>query len=115
MSEENDFKLGALEWDYIPTFRGNDKKDEPGKAKLRQLTTREMNQCIKIRATGPEISEDKILECGLVELSGFKVNGEDIKTADDVLDSPGLYNLFTELWVEIQSGNILPEQDSKNS
>ena len=115
MSEENDFKLGALEWEYIPTFQGNDKKETPGKAKLRQLTTREMNQCIKIRSSGPEVNEEKILECGLVELTDFKVNGVEIKTAADLLDTPGLYTLFTDLWVEIQTGNILPEQDSKNS
>ena len=112
--EDHEITTGALEWEFIPTFKGNDKSNKPFIAKLRQLTTREMNQCIKIRQTGPEINEEKILEYGLVEMVGFKVNGKPIKTANEIMDTPGLYGLFTELWVEIQSGNVLPEQDSKN-
>ena len=111
---DHEITTGALEWEFTPTFKGNDKSSKPFIARLRQLTTREMNQCIKIRPTGPEINGEKILECGLVEMVDFKVNGKQLKTADDILDTPGLYGLFTELWVEIQSGNVLPEQDSKN-
>jgi len=114
MSEDYEIKQAPLEWDYVPKFRGNDKRDSPGVAKLRQLTTREMNQCIKIRATGPEVDEARILECGLVELSGFSVSGKPLKTAKDILDTAGLYGLFVELWTEIQSGCTLSEQDSKN-
>ena len=112
--EDYEIKTGDLEWEFIPEFQGNDKKENPFTAKLRQLTTREMNQCIKIRSDGPEINGEKFLQYGLVEIVRLKVNGKEIKTADDILNTQKLYGLFMELWVEIQNGNSLTEQDSKN-
>ena len=112
--EDHEITTGALEWDYIPEWKGNDKKENPIVAHLRLLTTRETNRCINITGTGPDINKEKVFEYGVVSISGLKAGDKELTTAKQVLDTAGYYGLFQELWIEILHRNNLAEQDSKN-
>ena len=112
--EDYEIKQAPLEWEYVPKFRGNDKRTEPFTVTLKQLSTRQVNGAIEITVEGPKVNYEKIFINGLVKVNRFKVDGKQIVTADDILDTPGLYPLFTELTVEIQNGNLILDTDLKN-
>ena len=92
----------SKEIEYIPEWNDNKKEADPIIAIFRHLTTDQRNDCMD---TGfdknnkmiikPDLG--KIFRWALVELKNLDIDDEMIKTANDVLKKPGLYNLFMEL------------------
>ena len=105
--------------DYIPEWDKNKEDDVPIVAELRFLTTSEFDDCYDIT---PQIINEKGKKIGggkitvdrkkmfLAAVKGFKnftVTDEsnkkvEIKTAQDVLDTPGLEDLFFEIIIFVR-------------
>jgi len=110
MSESYEVTLGPQEWDFVPEYG-----DGKIKTRLRQITVEEYDDCIQMYSSRV-IERSKMISYGLLEIKGLKVNGEDIIDAAGLLAaSKALMPLFTEVWVEINRGSIVTEQESKNS
>lgn len=103
-----DVPLGPLEWDYACKF------GEGIKAHLRQLTTEEEDSCIVFQEKAAMLNKSLYVRFGCVSLSGLSVGGKTIENGGDICDSPGLYALLMELFVEIQKGSSLGEDEVKN-
>ncbi len=108
MGEGYEVTLGPLEWDFIPRFG-----DGKITARLRQLTVLECDTCITSLGG---VDRPQMLRCGLIELTGCSAGGEKITTAKDLLAaSRPLMPLYMELWLEIQKGSEVTEEEVKNS
>ena len=92
----------ARESEYIPEWNDNESNDEPIKFFLRDLTTAERDGCIslKVNEKGESVIDpdyQKIFRRGVIRIENLEVNDEKIKTAEMVLKTPGLWNLFLEV------------------
>ena len=108
--ENYNIKIGPLEWDFVPEF-GEGKIT----ASLRQLSVEEYDDCVNV-FTGRTIDRGKMISYGLTKLQGLEVGGEIIKDAKGLLAAPGrtLMQLFSELWLAIDEGSVVTEEESKN-
>jgi len=109
MSEDYEVTLGEKEWDFIPAY---------GEGKitvhLRQLTVEQYDSCVNVYSDRP-LDRTKMVAYGVDNIKGLKINGKAIKDADGLLNAgSGLMPLFTEVWVQINRGSSLTEQESKN-
>ena len=91
-----ELKLGEREYDYYPDWRGNKKRKELT-ARLRLITTDQLEEAV----VAGGIDRRKVVGDGLIGLTGLKVDGKEIKTVQDILDTPGLFPLYVDLFIEI--------------
>ena len=106
-----EIQLGEREYDYYPDWKDNLKRKEL-KARLRLITTSELESAIDY--VSGTVNRRAIVEKGLIELSGLKVDDKEIKTTEDILDTPGLFSLYVDIFAEINSQSRLTEEESKN-
>ena len=108
--------------EYTPEWEGNAEDPEPITVKLRYLTPEERDQCLHYAMgksgddeTRVTIDPDrrKLFRLGVVEFVNLNVNGKAIKSAEQVLTTPGLDGLFTEVALHILAMNA--RTDEKNS
>ena len=109
MSEDYEVTLGEKEWDFIPAY---------GEGKitchLRQLTVEEYDSCVNVYSDRP-LDRTKMVAYGLMSIKGLKINGKAITDANGLLTAASsLMALFTEVWVQVNRGSSLTEQESKN-
>lgn len=78
---------------------------------LVMLTSRQKLKCTE--ANG-QFSNDRFFELSVKSIAGPPVNGHEIKTGADVLDTPGTDDLFLRIFREINKWN-LGSDDAKNS
>ncbi len=108
MGEGYDVKLGELEWDFVPEYG-----DGKITARLRQLTVEEYDSCFN---SMEGIDRPQMIGFGLLGLDGISVNGDAVIDAQGLLAAPKqLMVLFGEIWVELQKGSEVTEEESKNS
>ena len=107
MGEGYDVKLGELEWDFVPEY-GEGKIT----ARLRQLTVEEYDSCLNpVRG----VDRPRMTRLALLNLDGISVNGDAVIDAQGLLAAPKpLMSLFMEIWIEIQKGSEVTEEESKN-
>lgn len=109
----HELKLGAREYDYYPPVFGNDEEKKLFKARLRLITTDEYESALRDGTNGM-IDRRAIVKGGLIEISDLKVDGKEIKTLEDIMETPGLFVLYADLFVEIHSKAELTEEEAKN-
>lgn len=107
----------AKEREYIPTWEGNDKQEEPIKFTLRYLNTVERDDIIS-----PQFGEDgkvnikpnyiKAFKLGVSKIEGFNVDGSQVKTSIEFLKLTGFYELFLEVAGQVLMQNSVV--DGKN-
>ena len=107
----------AREKEYIPTWEGNDKQDEPVKFTLRYLNTVERDDIIS-----PAFGEDgkvnikpnyaKAFKLGVVKIEGMNVDGVQVRSPADFLKLSGFYELFLEVAGQVMMMNAVV--DGKN-
>ena len=108
-----DYKL-TREYDYIPTWNGNQQEPDPIKFRLRLLSTDQRDDAIR-----QEIHEDgtvgivpnkkRLIMRGIVSIENFSIDGQSIKTAADWLRAPSdmmLDTLYAEVSTEIMAKNF---------
>ena len=107
MGEGYDVKLGELEWDFVPEYG-----DGKITARLRQLTVEEYDSCL---SSVEGIDRPRMVGLGLLSLDGISVNEDPVTDAQGLLAAPKLLMLlFGEIWVELQKGSEITEEESKN-
>ena len=107
-----ELEIGTFEYDYYPDFLDNAKK-KTVVAKLKMITTGELEGAINPANPGM-VDRKAVVEAGLKELQGLKVNGKEIKTVEDILATPKLFGLYVDLFVEINSKGNLTQEEIKN-
>ena len=111
----------AKDAEYIPEWNGNREDPEPVVFHLRYLTTAERQQCMEkeylpdkdggIRvAVKPD--QERMFKLAVKKIEHLEVNGRELVTAKEVLETPGLDSLFLEVSLHVLTMNA--EQDSKN-
>ncbi len=108
MGEDYEVTLGPLEWDFIPEYG-----DGKITARLRQLEVGEYDSCL---SSAQGIDRPRMVGLGLLNLDGMSVNGKPVTNAQELIAAPKpLMPLFVEIWIEIQKGSEVTEEESKNS
>lgn len=98
---------------YIPDWNDNKKDAKPIKVKLHFLTPGERDSCFEWKDGDLIPNRVKFFHFGVIEFEDLKVNDKNIKTAEDVLNTPGLEGLYNEVCAKIIRQNA--RQDLKNS
>ena len=99
--------------DFIPKWNKNDKSDLPVKFRLKYLTTIEKDDClifspvkkdVKGKLAGGEVTIDRtnMFKYSVMEIENLTISDEnnkvsDIKTPEDLLNNPGMTELFYEV------------------
>uniref|UniRef100_A0A6M3IHK9 Uncharacterized protein n=1 Tax=viral metagenome TaxID=1070528 RepID=A0A6M3IHK9_9ZZZZ len=110
MSDTFDVPMGPREWDCTCRFGGGKVK-----AHLRQLTTEEEDGCIDFSDRGRvRIDKAKYVRLGCMSLTGLTVSGEAVTDGAGVCSTRGLLALLGELFVAVQAGSDLAEEERKN-
>jgi len=107
-----DVKIGR-EIEFIPEFRGNKKEKEPIIMVIKYLTVSERDSWFENK--GDDVSLKAMQELAQLcvkEIRNLRVNGEDIKTVDELMNTPGLIPLYKEAVEKMTAVNM--ETDSKN-
>ncbi len=105
--ENYNVKIGPLEWDFVPEF-GEGKI----KARLRQLTVEELDECVELSG---RYNRRKMVTFGLLSLEGVSVGGSPVTTGEELLlASKALHTLFIEIWLEVNKGSTVSEDEAKN-
>ncbi len=108
MSESYDVQLGPSEWDFVPEYG-----DGKITAELRQLSIEEYDSCL---SSARGIDRPRMVGLGLLKLNGVSINGNPVVNAQGLVTAPKpLMPLFVEIWMEIQKGSEVTEEESKNS
>jgi len=111
-----DIKI-ARDYEYTPEWNDNKKDVSPIVVKLRYLTPGERDDCYGWEGDKwvPDVKQMFIK--AFISIKNLKVSEDDekaqeIKTAEGILDTPGLDGLFAELSIDILKQNA--RRDSKN-
>jgi len=106
-----------VEYDVVPTYKGNDQGPEPASFHCRAISTTERQRLLKTAQVGEnvraEIDMAGMFRAAVKEIQNLRVNGESVTTARRFLELPGLDELMYEVVSEIQRRSGV--QDSKNS
>jgi hypothetical protein len=106
----------AKETEYLPEWNENRSSDEPVKFILKNLTPAERNECVGVQIVDEKqtFSADfeKLFRKGVKRIESLWVDDKEIRTVNEFLAVPGLYDLFIEVASEVLSQNI--KVDSKN-
>jgi hypothetical protein len=107
----------AKEEEYVPQWNGNVEEDEPVKFTLSYLTTADRDACIPVDFNEEgefHLKPDyrKLFTKGVRRIEGLYVNDKPIKTPLEVLNTPGLYELYMEVATHLLTMNV--RRDSKN-
>ena len=105
------------EFEYIPVFNNNRKKDKPMVARFRYLTTPEREKFIKsdtviingVARTETKIAHSGILKASLLSLTDCVVNKVAITNAKELLAYEGLSQLCVEMGDYAAGKNITPD------
>jgi hypothetical protein len=105
-----DVPIGKLAWEHTCKFGGG-----AIKAHLRQLTTEEEDSCIEYTAKGNvRFNKSQCVRLGCTSIEGLSVGGKAITNGVELCAATGLYALFAELFIEIQTAGALTEGEIKN-
>ncbi len=108
MGENYDVPIGPLEWDLVPEY-GEGKIT----AHLRQLTVEELDECV---APSGRYDRCKMVSFGLTGLDGLSMGGVPVTNAEELfLAQRALHPLLIEIWLSLQKGSDVTEEESKNS
>lgn len=96
----------SREKDFIPKWNDNQESDEPVKFIIRAMTTSERDECTDIvfDHEGQEnLKPDfkKYFRKGVKRIENLFVDGKPITKAVEILELPGLYDLYLEVASEI--------------
>ena len=93
------------EYEYIPAWNDNEKEADPITIKMRALTEFERDKVITQRYVegGLETTTNKgeAIRRGVVSIENLFVNNQAVKTAKDLLDTPGVTALISEIATEV--------------
>lgn len=110
MSDTFDVPVGLREWDHVCKFGGGKVK-----AHLRQLTTEEEDGCIDFSDKGRiRIDKSRYVRLGCMSITGLSVGGVPVTDGNGVCTQRGILVLLGELFVAIQTGSDLSEDERKN-
>lgn len=111
-----DIKI-ARDYEYTPEWNDNKKDVSPIVVKLRYLTPGERDDCYHYIGLNWVPDPRKMFALALIDIKNLKVSENDekakeIKTAEGIMETPGLDGLYAELAVDVLKQNA--RRDSKN-
>ena len=107
------------EIEFIPSWEGNDKQDEPIKFYLKHLNVTERDDIFSPVAdeTGRvkvKLNSIKAFTIGVSKIENLTVDGKEITTPRAMLQLPGFYELMIEVATRIMTMNAFDEEAQKN-
>jgi hypothetical protein len=87
---------------FIPTWADNDKSDQPTKFNLRYLTSYEYYDALSKINNKTKQDTTKLISTSVQSIENLEVEDEsgnvtEIKTAEDFIECPGLFDLYAEV------------------
>jgi hypothetical protein len=102
------------EVDYTPDWMGNSANEEPFHVRIKILTYEERQKAMTVTlrtGQGAEITQNfsEAVRIGVVSVTGLTVSGKPIKTATEIVETPGLTALVDEVGAVILNRSMAPE------
>ena len=94
---------------YTPKWNDNEKNEKPIVFDLKYLTTGEMDDCVSLDG---KYDTKQVFRYAVKAIHNLEVNDKAVTTADGVIETPGLSQLFYEVIGFVLRMN--PVTDSKN-